>query len=114
MLYSPRQRNALLKGGNFLRKAVFSSILGAGFLILLWWTFFTPEGSLRWHIGRHFGAYQALTVDFEQTGFSDPVYGVQFMLKGLQDPETGMDLNFAYLKKEKLGWWIVTSVGTGP
>jgi hypothetical protein len=53
-------------------------------------------------------------VTITKGSYYDKKYGQQYVVEGYKDRQTGMEVRFFYLKKNKNGLWEVTSVGTGP
>ncbi|WP_232421987.1 hypothetical protein [Caldicellulosiruptor bescii] len=44
----------------------------------------------------------------------DKSYGTQYIVEGYKDLQTGMKVRFFYLRKNSIGLWEITTVGTGP
>lgn len=53
--------------------------------------------------------YQVTPTDTE-----DKKYGRLFIVEGYRDHETGKQVRFFYLKRDREKGWYVTSAGTGP
>ncbi|MGB9813233.1 MAG: hypothetical protein ACPLRZ_05310 [Thermovenabulum sp.] len=72
----------------------------------------TPGGAIRFYIAFHGNPFAAVKAIIIPGYFLD--CGWQYIVEGYNDRETGEKLCFFYLRKNAVGLWVVTSVGTGP
>ncbi|ADQ41785.1 hypothetical protein Calkr_2336 [Caldicellulosiruptor acetigenus I77R1B] len=74
----------------------------------------TPEKAIRFYISIRSGPWTASRVTIEKGSYFDKRYGQQYVVEGYKDRQTGMEIRFFYLQKNRNGLWEVTSAGTGP
>lgn len=87
------------------------------FVIIIFITFLITSYSPELVIRRHFfliNPAQSFTCTIEESSIVDKEYGQQYIIKGLNDHETGVKIFFAYVKKNFIGMYYWSGGGTGP
>lgn len=74
----------------------------------------THKGAIRFYILFFKDPWAISNVTISPGDYVDQRYGQQYIVEGYTNQQTGMEVRFFYLRKNRLGLWEVTSAGTGP
>ncbi|MDP4182969.1 MAG: hypothetical protein Q8942_18015 [Bacillota bacterium] len=98
-----------IKPAKARKTILYISLVLTGVIII---TCYSPKLSIRKHLF-FTDPIQCWTCKIKKSDFIDKDYGQQYTIEGIYD-ELGIDVRFAYVKRNSLGWYYWTSGGSGP